>query len=116
MAGQLRLQFMVAIFSAWLAEALMQSGEFDRALDVARRAVQLANERNEPWARSVALRVLGQALALSTVDGAKLVERILRSAQGLQSSLGLDRQSVASGQGVAVRVTLGGGRIIKKKK
>src|SRR3546814_20806007 len=89
MAVQLRLQFMVAMFSAWLAEALMQSGEFDRALDVARRAVQQANERNEPWARSVALRVLGQTLALPTAAGAKMVDRILRSAQELQSSLGL---------------------------
>jgi hypothetical protein len=37
----------------------------------------------------VALRVLGQALALSSTDGARLVDRILRSAQELQSSLGL---------------------------
>src|SRR3546814_13688475 len=81
MAGQLRLQFMVAMFSAWLAEALMQSGEFDRALDVARRAVQQANERNEPWARSGALRVLGQALAPPTAAAAKRVHPILRPAQ-----------------------------------
>ena len=89
MADKLRLQFMVAMFSAWLAEALIDSGEVDRALEVARRGVRLANERNEPWARSVALRVLGQALALTSADGAKLVDRILRSAQELQSSLGL---------------------------
>ena len=89
MADKLRLQFMVAMFSAWLAEALIQTGAVERALDVARQAVRLANERNEPWARSVALRVLGQALALSNTDGAKLVDRILRSAQELQSSLGL---------------------------
>jgi DNA-binding SARP family transcriptional activator len=88
-ADRLRLQFMTAMFSAWLAEALIATGAFDRALDVARRAVRLANERNEAWARSVALRVLGQALALSTADGAKLVDRILRSAQEMQSSLGL---------------------------
>ena len=89
MAERLRLQFMVAMFSAWLAEALISSGAFEPALEVARSAVRLANERNEPWARSVALRVLGQALALTSADGAKLVDRILRSAQELQSSLGL---------------------------
>lgn len=89
MAERLQLQFMVGMFSAWLAEALVGCGAPERALEVARHAVRLANVRNEPWARSVALRVLGQALALSNVDGAKLVDRILRSAQELQSSLGL---------------------------
>src|SRR3546814_6558245 len=80
---------MMALFSAWLADALLQTGELDRAIEVARRAVRLASERNEPWARSVALRVVGQALGLSSSDGGKLVDRILRSAQELQRSLGL---------------------------
>jgi tetratricopeptide (TPR) repeat protein len=90
MAAELRLQFMTAMFSAWLAEALIDTGEYDQALGVARNAVRLANERNEAWARSVALRVVGQALSLSPADdGGKLVDRILRCAQEMQSSLGL---------------------------
>src|SRR3546814_16378259 len=81
MADRLGRRFMMAMFSAWLADALLQTGELDRAIEVARRAVRLASERNEPWARSVALRVVGQALGLSSSDGGKLVDRILRSAQ-----------------------------------
>src|SRR3546814_1331789 len=68
MADRLGRRFMMAMFSAWLADALLQTGELDRAIEVARRAVRLASERNEPWARSVALRVVGQALGLSSSD------------------------------------------------
>jgi hypothetical protein len=80
---------MAAMFSAWLAGALVESGRADEAVETARHAVRLANERNEPWARSVALRFLGQALALSTAESSKLVHRILRSAQEIQNGLGL---------------------------
>ena len=107
MAGELDLQFMVAMFSAWLAEAHVDSGNYQAALDVARGAAGLANERNELWARSVALRVVGQALARSSTDGAKLVDRILRSAQEMQSSLGLSFESErTAGARAAVARTL----------
>ena len=89
MSENLKLPFMAAMFSAWLAGALVESGRADEAVETARHAVRLANERNEPWARSVALRFLGQALALSTAESSKLVHRILRSAQEIQSGLGL---------------------------
>lgn len=89
MAGDLKLQFMTAMFTAWLAEGLMRLGDCDAALAKARTAAALGNERNEPWARSVALRVLGQALSVTSIDGARFVDRILRSAQEMQSSLGL---------------------------
>src|SRR3546814_11862844 len=89
MCSGLGRRFRMGFFAAWLADALLQTGGLDRAIEVARRAVRLASERNEPWARSVALRVVGQALGLSSSDGGKLVDRILRSAQELQSSLGL---------------------------
>src|SRR3546814_20361719 len=69
MAGQLRLQFMVAMSSSWLAEAPMQSGEFDSARDLARQAGQLAKQPNEPWARSVDRRRTGQAPAFPTAHG-----------------------------------------------
>ncbi|MPZ11494.1 MAG: hypothetical protein GEU89_15000 [Kiloniellaceae bacterium] len=99
MAAELRLQFMTAMFSAWLAEALIDTGEYDQALGVARNAVRLANERNEAWARSVALRVVGQALSLSPADdGGKLVDRILRCAQEMQSSLGLTLETDRTGE------------------
>ncbi len=93
MGREMNLQFMAAMFSAWLAEAHVDSGDYEAALDMARSAAGLANERNELWARSVALRVLGQALARSASEGAKLVDRILRSAQEMQSSLGLTFES-----------------------
>jgi tetratricopeptide (TPR) repeat protein len=89
MSENLKLPFMAAMFSAWLAGALVESGRADEAVETARHAVRLANERNEPWARSVALRFLGQALAVSTAENTKLVNRILRSAQEIQSGLGL---------------------------
>src|SRR3546814_6275441 len=79
----------ISDWSSDVCSSDLQTGELDRAIEVARRAVRLASERNEPWARSVALRVVGQALGLSSSDGGKLVDRILRSAQELQSSLGL---------------------------
>ena len=84
---------MTAMFSAWYAEALVESGSVEQALELARKAAGHANERNETWARSVALRVLGQALAQSSPDGGKLVDKILRSAQDMQNSLGLEFES-----------------------
>src|SRR3546814_18573033 len=71
MADRLGRRFMMAMFSAWLADALLPTGALDRAIEVARRAVRLASERTEPWARSVALRVEGQALGLSNSGGGK---------------------------------------------
>jgi DNA-binding SARP family transcriptional activator len=93
MAEKMDLRFMTAMFSAWYAEALVESGSVEQALELARKAAGHANERNETWARSVALRVLGQALARSSSDGAKLVDKILRSAQDMQNSLGLEFES-----------------------
>lgn len=89
MAEKLHLPFMRAMFMAWLAEALLGSGENERALEVARWAGRLANEGNEPWARSVALRVMAQALSASKTEDGKFVDRILRAALEMQSSLGL---------------------------
>lgn len=89
MAEKLHLPFMRAMFMAWLAEALLGSGESDRALEVARWAARLANEGNEPWARSVAMRVMAQALSVSNAEDSKFVDRILRAALEMQSSLGL---------------------------
>jgi len=107
MARKLELRFMTAMFSAWYAEALVDSGEVDEALKVARSAAGHANERNEPWARSVALRVLGQALARSSTDGGKLVDKLFRSAQDMQNSLGLvfESERTASARAEASRTT-----------
>ncbi|WP_193370754.1 BTAD domain-containing putative transcriptional regulator [Pelagibius marinus] len=89
MSEKLHLPFMRAMFMAWLAEALQGCGENDRALEVARWAARMANEGNEPWARSVALRVMAQALSVSNAEDGKFVDRILRAALEMQSSLGL---------------------------
>lgn len=89
MSEKLHLPFMRAMFMAWLAEALLGCGESERALEVARWAARLANEGNEPWARSVALRVMAQALSVSNAEDGKFVDRILRAALEMQSSLGL---------------------------
>ncbi|MEO3429560.1 BTAD domain-containing putative transcriptional regulator [Pelagibius sp. CAU 1746] len=89
MSEKLHLPFLRSMFMAWLAEALLGCGENDRALEVARWAARLANEGNEPWARSVALRVMAQALSVSNAEDGKLVDRILRAALEMQSSLGL---------------------------
>ncbi len=89
MSEKLHLPFMRAMFMAWLAEALLGCGEKERALEVARWAARLANEGNEPWARSVALRVMAQALTVSNAEDSKIVDRILRAALETQSSLGL---------------------------
>jgi DNA-binding SARP family transcriptional activator/tetratricopeptide (TPR) repeat protein len=89
MSEKLHLPFMRAMFMAWLAEALLGCGESERALEVARWAARLANEGNEPWARSVALRVMAQTLSVSNAEDGKFVDRILRAALEMQSSLGL---------------------------
>lgn len=89
MAEKLHLPFLRAMFMAWLAEALLGCGENERALEVARWAARLANEGNEPWARSVALRVMAQALSVTDAEDSKFVDRILRAALDMQSSLGL---------------------------
>lgn len=89
MSEKLHLPFMRAMFMAWLAEALLGCGEKERALEVARWAARMANEGNEPWARSVALRVMAQALSVSNAEDGKFVDRILRAALEMQSSLGL---------------------------
>src|SRR3546814_19229521 len=109
MADRLGRRFMMAMFSAWLADALLQTGELDRAIEVARRAVRLASERNEPWARPVALRVVGQALGLSSSDGCQPVDRIPRHAPEL------DRKSAVEGKSGSGRVGCGGGRPFTKK-
>lgn len=92
----LKLRFMMAMFVAWLSEALMAAGDAERALDTSRTAVRLSTEWNQPWPRSVASRVLAHAVTATSSNERDLAGRIIRSALETQKSLGLPLETARS--------------------
>ncbi len=89
MAKRLNTTFFLPLFKAWMGEALLQAQKDEEALHLAREAFQQAAELNQPWARSVALRVLARVLTQPEVRDFTGAEKAIRSALGDQDGLGL---------------------------
>lgn len=89
MAKRLNTTFFLPLFKAWMGEALLQAQKDEEALHLGREAFQQAAELNQPWARSVALRVLARVLAQPEVRDFTGAEKAIRSALGDQDGLGL---------------------------
>ncbi|MFQ5773858.1 MAG: BTAD domain-containing putative transcriptional regulator [Kiloniellaceae bacterium] len=95
-AGRLGTRFYLPLFMAWLAEAGFEAGHHDAALDHGREALRLAQDANQPWPRSVALRTLARVLGHPEVRDLAVAERAVRSALAEQQGLGLDFERARS--------------------
>jgi len=89
MSKDLGVRFLLPLFSAWHAEAVVEAGHAERALQLARVAFDLAAEANQAWPRSIALRVLARCLADPEVRDFIGAEKAIRSAAAEQEGLGL---------------------------
>jgi len=89
MAKRLGTRFLLPLFSSWRAEAAIDAGEPERALQLARAAFDLSAEANQAWPRSIALRTLARALADPAVRDFVGAEKAIRSAAAEQEGLGL---------------------------
>lgn len=89
MAKGLGTRFLLPLFSAWRAEAAIDAGDSERALQLARAAFDLAAGSNQAWPRSIALRALARALADPDMRDFAGAEKAIRSAASEQEAMGL---------------------------
>lgn len=88
-AKRLGTRFLLPLFSAWQAEAVIDAGDCERALQLSRAAFDLSAKTNQAWPRSIALRTLARALADPAMRDFAGAEKAIRSAVAEQEGLGL---------------------------
>jgi len=84
------------ILAASLAEAELEAGHHGRALSRARDAYAIAQQWHQPWARSVALRVLGRLFVQPGMGDMGVAVGAVRGALAEQRGLGLDVERARS--------------------
>ena len=71
-------------FEAFLAKAMTEQGDADRALRMSEKAVATATQAGEPWPRSIALRIAGEVQLSAPEPDLDLAESVIGNAIAIQ--------------------------------
>lgn len=87
LAERLGTRLLLGLYTSYLAEVRLSTGDATEALRLSREALQIANEVRQPWDQSVAWRALAQALAMSTPPDYEGAEDAIKKALAIQQGL-----------------------------